>query len=408
MQESIHPEVDQGDMPGGRPTRIAVIMSMIAPYTTPMFERITQREDCELLVVYETPMERDRRWKPQTHLPYDHVVLKSWTLDLSWLAVGAGVKTRFDTYLHVPKHPLDALLRFRPDAVVAAGGGIWSSPANIAALWARRRTGWALIPWWGSFRRPRPTLPRRISEPWVRIFIRSADAWMGYGRRSERDLVRLGADPARTVVAPIVPRVPAGAAAGLAAGRTREDPLRFLFVGRLIERKGVDVLISAFEQLKRGELWIAGDGPLRSTLEKAAGSDPRVRFFGHLEEQALSELYSGVDVLVVPSWYEPWGLVVHEALAYAVPVIATDQVGATEDLVKAGVNGLIVPAGSPGHLAEAMRRVTTWNALDWKRNAECSREKLANWTIERAADAFVQACRLGIRHRSGRASRDRS
>jgi hypothetical protein len=79
--------------------RIAVILNMVAPYTTPVFERIAQRQDCDLLVVYETTMEPDRRWEPPADLPFDHVVLNSWTLDLSRLAVGTGVRTRFDTYL---------------------------------------------------------------------------------------------------------------------------------------------------------------------------------------------------------------------------------------------------------------------------------------------------------------------
>src|SRR5215208_3757143 len=116
---------------------------MIAPYTAPLFARLADRQDCELLLISETPMERDRHWRPQGDLPFAHVPLDSWTLDLAWLAVGSGFKTRFDTYLYVPKRPLAALGRFSPDVVVAGGGGIWSSPANIVALAARRWRDWA-------------------------------------------------------------------------------------------------------------------------------------------------------------------------------------------------------------------------------------------------------------------------
>src|SRR5690349_17979642 len=131
--------------------RIAVIVNMIAPYTRPLFASLARRDDIDLLVVSETPMERDRRWQPEEDLPFEHVMLDTWTLDLSSLAVGSGFKTRFDTYLYVPKHPLAPLSRFSPDVVVAAGGGIWSSPANIAALAVRRWREWAVVPWWGSF-----------------------------------------------------------------------------------------------------------------------------------------------------------------------------------------------------------------------------------------------------------------
>src|SRR3954469_10138963 len=187
---------------------IAVIVNMVAPYKTPPLESRARRDDCELLVVSETPMERDRRWAPEVDLPFDHVLMESWTLDLSRLAIGSGFRTRFDTYMYVPKRPLHPLVKFAPDAVVAGGGGIWSSPADIAALAARRRHGWGIVPWWGSFTRPHPTLPRRLAEPWVKAFMRASDAWLVYGSRQARNVVELGADPDRVVFAPITALVP--------------------------------------------------------------------------------------------------------------------------------------------------------------------------------------------------------
>jgi hypothetical protein len=64
-----------------------------------------------------------------------------------------------------------------------------------------------------------------------------------------------------------------------------------------------------------GELWLAGDGPLRSLLEGEAKGDPRIRFLGYADEGSLPDLDRQADVLVVPSLFEPWGLVVHEGLA---------------------------------------------------------------------------------------------
>jgi glycosyltransferase involved in cell wall biosynthesis len=377
--------------------RIAVIINMIAPYTTPVFERLAQREDCDLLVAYETRMEPDRLWQAEADLPYEHVVLDSWTFDLSRLAIGSGFKTRFDTYLYVPKRPLASLRDFSPDVVIGAGSGIWSSPANIITMLVRRRAGWAFVPWWGSFSRKRPTWPRRLAAPWVRMFVRSADACMAYGTRAARDLAELGVDPVRTVIAPIVAQPPNGNASRDKRARHAVDA-RYLFVGRLIERKGIDVLLNAFRSVDSGELWIVGDGPLRPVVE-AAAADRRIRLFGHLEGEQLAAVYQQATALVLASHYEVWGLVVNEALAYELPVIATDQVGAGDDLIDAGINGLIVPAGSSKALAGAMGEVAAWTPEQRERSAKRSREKLKAWSLDRAVGAFVHACSLALEHR---------
>jgi glycosyltransferase involved in cell wall biosynthesis len=377
--------------------RIAIIVNMVAPYTAPLFARLAERDECELLIVSETPMERDRRWQPETDLPFEHVLLDSWTLDLAWLAVGTGFKTRFDTYMYFPKHPLAPLRRFSPDVVVAGGSGIWSSPANIAALAARRRRGWAVVPWWGSFSREKPTLPRRLAEPWVRKFMRSSDAWMVYGTRHVRDAVALGADPERTVIAPITalaPEPPVERHAPAAGGQ-----LRYLFVGRLIERKGIEVMLDAFRRVDGGELWIVGDGPMRSAVDSAAANDSRIRVLGHRDGEGLADVYREAHVLLVPSLYEPWGLVVHEGLARGLPVIVTDQVGAGDDLIESGTNGYVVPAGSGPALAEAMQSVAQWTPAQWEQAANQSDTTLATCSIDHGVDGFIRGCALAVEHR---------
>jgi glycosyltransferase involved in cell wall biosynthesis len=378
-------------------TRIAVVINTVTPYMRPLWSRLAERSDIELLLVTETPMEPDRRWQVETDLPVEHVQLDSWTMDLAWMAVGSGFKTRFDSYVYLPKRPLVPLCRFSPHVVVAAGGGVWSSPANIAALAARRRYGWALVPWWNTFTRERRSLPRRVAEPWVRYFFRSGDAWLAGGSRHARDVVRLGADPNRTVIAPLTalgPDPPLERSGFIVPGRPR-----YLFVGRFIERKGIDVLLAAFRRVDRGELWLAGDGPLRPYVEDEAKGDSRIRILGYADDESLPELYRQADVLVVPSLFEPWGLVVHEGLAHGLPVIATDQVAAADDLVDSGVNGYVVPAGSQEALAGAMGSLAEWEPSHWREAAARTRETLPLFGIDPAADAFVRGCLLGLRHR---------
>ena len=106
------------------------------------------------------------------------------------------------------------------------------------------------------------------------------------------------------------------------------------------------MLLEAFRRVDGGELWIVGDGPMREAVEAAASRDRRIRLLGHRDGEALAQAYRDAHILLVPSLYEPWGLVVHEGLAHGLPVITTDQVGAGDDLIESGTNGYVVPAGS--------------------------------------------------------------
>ena len=147
------------------------------------------------------------------------------------------------------------------------------------------------------------------------------------------------------------------------------------------------------------EPWIAGDGPLQETVSQAASRDPRIRLFGHVGGDDLGDLYAEVDAMVVPSLYEAWGLVVHEGLAHGLPVIATDQVGAADDLIDPVVNGYVVPACSVEATAEAMRSVAAWTPEQRARAERRSLEALASFSFDRCADGFIQGCALALEHR---------
>jgi glycosyltransferase involved in cell wall biosynthesis len=234
------------------------------------------------------------------------------------------------------------------------------------------------------------------------MFVRSSDAWLSYGTKSSADLLRLGADPARIVIAPLVARSAPARARTTRRRRYAGESFRYLFVGRLIERKGVDVLLDAFNQTEGGELWIAGDGPLSGLATTTASIDHRVSLLGHADAIALDALYGRADALILPSHYDAWGLVVNEAQAYGLPVIATDQVGAAADLIEPGVNGLVVPAGSSAALARAMKELAQWTPEQRERCAELCQAKLREHSLERAEGAMIEACALALEHRKRR------
>lgn len=375
--------------------RVAVVMNMIAPHATPVFQALSEHSDVDLFVVYESSMEGNRRWRAETDLPFKHTVLRSIQVDLTRLVS--------DAFINIPFRPLASLVEFQPDVVIAAGAGVWASPASIAVLLGRRRHQWAFVPWWVSFPRSRPTLPRRVAEPWVRRFVSAGDSWIVYGKRSAAAAEQLGAAPERIIAAPPVPPLPVPVVPTSRPVEERRRGLRFLIAAQLIERKGVDVAARAVLHIHEPvELWIAGDGPQRELLETLAGQSPRIRLLGHIGWEALADAYRQCDALIVPSHYDVWGHVVSEAQANGMPVIATDQVGAAPDLIVNGVTGYVVPANNAEALGSALRLLIGWDDAQWTACAKVAHAQAEAWTMLEAADAFATACQIGIDHRKRR------
>jgi glycosyltransferase involved in cell wall biosynthesis len=126
----------------------------------------------------------------------------------------------------------------------------------------------------------------------------------------------------------------------------------------------------------------------------------RVTYVGHVDRPALQELYSESDVLVLPSRYEVWGLVINEALEHGLAVIATQAVGAVDDLVVDDVNGYVTRPEDADELYAAMARITEWDDARWHSAATTSTEIAQRWSIDAAAEAFVDACRASLERRT--------
>jgi glycosyltransferase involved in cell wall biosynthesis len=157
-----------------------------------------------------------------------------------------------------------------------------------------------------------------------------------------------------------------------------------MYSGRLVGTKRVDLLLRAFSEIAahRPEwcLIIAGSGPLREQLSTIVGFElrRRVLWTGFLEDPAdLAALYHCADALVTPSDYEPWGVVVTEAAAAGLALVASSVVGAAADVVDDGVNGRIFQRGDVNHLTGCLLDVTDPSRID--RMKAASRGVLARW-----------------------------
>lgn len=159
-------------------------------------------------------------------------------------------------------------------------------------------------------------------------------------------------------------------------------------------KRPADVL-RAFAQLsnKNAYLLFAGDGPLRKSLEAEApalGVSARVRFLGFVNQSGLPEVYTASDILVLPSDYEPFGVVVNEAMLCGCCVVASDRVGAGFDLLRNGETGFVYPFADIKALAGIL-----FSLLDDRARLATARSNAATrmrtWSPRENVEALVAA-----------------
>lgn len=133
----------------------------------------------------------------------------------------------------------------------------------------------------------------------------------------------------------------------------------FLFIGRLSEEKGIKLLLDAFKGLPY-QLRIAGEGPLLQEVQKAC-INGRIEYLGKLNNEQIQAELRNCSALVFPSiWYEPFGLVLIEALSAGTPVIASNF-GGIPSIIKDGINGLHFQVNDPKSM---IKTLNDWNRRD--------------------------------------------
>lgn len=163
----------------------------------------------------------------------------------------------------------------------------------------------------------------------------------------------------------------------------------FLFVGKLEEKKGVKLLIDAFSSLNQDDvkLIIVGDGSERKHIY--ASKNKNIIFAGFINQKSIPNYYKLAQVLVIPSIgpNETWGLVINEAMANGLAIIASDKVGAAKDLISG--NGIIVPANDRQSLFNAMRDIFEYSIQDMSmRSLDIIKDHTLNKSIERYLETF--------------------
>src|SRR6267142_2283850 len=173
-----------------------------------------------------------------------------------------------------------------------------------------------------------------------------------------------------------------------------------LFCAKLQPWKRPFDLLRAFAnaKLSNGLLVFAGEGPLRPQLESEAatlGISSRVRFLGFVNQSQLPVVYTSADLMVLPSDYEPFAVVVNEAMCCGCPVVASDHVGAARDLVAPVAPQFIFPCGDVDALAAVLKDALSDRAR-LQSIARAVVTHIQTWSPERNITATVDAIRIAV------------
>jgi len=131
-------------------------------------------------------------------------------------------------------------------------------------------------------------------------------------------------------------------------------PKRFLFVGRYATEKGISLLWECFVELQsenpnEWELWCVGKGEITPLVH------PKIKHFGFLQPNELNEVISHTGVFVLPSNFEPWGVVIHEYATAGFPILSTNKVGACTKFLKNNENGFCIQSNNKKELKQKLK-----------------------------------------------------
>ena len=328
--------------------RIAYLWTGLSGYMNACLKELSARDGVELFVSHELP---------DKEAPYDEG-------QFTWIPNRFAWRSPDDLV------QLDGKLReFAPEIMVMPS---WHVPAYRRAARKVANRCWRVMvmdnPWRGSLKQ---RLGIVVSPYYVKPI--TDMVWLP-GERQAAFARRLGFSQSAILRGSFTcdhPAFEAVHSTRLAQGQP--VPRRFVFVGRMVEAKSVDKLVEAYRIYRRHEanpwpLICCGSGPLRSCLENEEG----IRVDGFVQPDKMPEVLGSAGCLILPSQFDPWALVVHEAAAAGRLILASENVGAVTHLVQPGYNGFIFNNRDVAGLARLMSRVSAMTDAERYRMSRAS------------------------------------
>lgn len=341
--------------------KILLLWAPLADYTIACFKELSQRHNVDLYMIYQPA---------ESNAPYNqhnlHFFRETFVYD-------KADEKRLERYC----------MNLNPDLIMMSS---WNYPFYMSIAKKCKNNGSYVI---SSFDGQwRSTLKQRLGilvspfflKPAIHNFFVPGDRQASFARKLGYRNPLLGYYSARTTTFQNIKR--------------DRVPHKFIFVGRLVPVKGIEQLIGAYKAYRASianpwRLLIIGKGNLKDRCENVEGVDLQ----DFIQPEDLPQLLAEAGCFVLPSVFEPWGVVIHEAVISGLSVICTHACGASTMFVRDGQNGYIVNHDSSS-LSDAMKKITNKTDDELAEMADVSRSLGSMWTTEKWADyVFDNICK---------------
>ncbi len=349
-----------------------------SPYVVARFNAVADRRVVDLEAWFEKRREVDRSWD---------VDESEWRFRARYLdRTNLGSRS---TWL-----PFDELRSSRPDVFILVPDTVHASLTVPVAKACAKRVAFRSLPVFETW-----TPPTRFRETSKHLLYRSVDGAKVPGELAATMARRYGLPANRIWRVTQSVDIPHFAKAREQLPSTREKRRSalglqgcvFIYVGRLWSGKGIEYLIEAFRLAQAKDpdmsLLIVGDGSDGTALRRLANGLPSVHFAGFVQPSDLPPWYGISDVMIFPTLGDPNGVVVEEAMAAGLPVLATSSAGDIRSRIAEGVTGFIVPPADPVSLTDKMLELAS-DPIGRREMGLAAIESVQKFSVEHYAEDF--------------------
>lgn len=351
--------------------KVLFLTNVPSPYRVDFFNELGKYCDLTVLFEKETSTERDKTWKNYSFDNFQGIILKG-------LSVGSDTSL----CLSVKKY-----LKSRMYEIIICTN--FTSPTGMYAVrYMKKHRIPYILESDGGFAKSGSGFREKLKS----YFIEGAQLYLSTSDIHDEYYIKYGAEPDRIVRYPFSSireeRILKSVITTEDKGKLKKrlgltEEKIIISVGQFIHRKGFDILLESAKNFTDSVgIYLIGGCPTEEYLNiKSEFNLENVHFLEFKKPDELSEYYKAADLFVLPTREDIWGLVINEAMAYALPIITTDRCLAGVEMIKNGENGYIVPVEDSQKLTEAILEVITDNKLT-KQMSENNLNKSYLYTIE--------------------------